>query len=449
LKEKQPIELNGEKLMDLTTIGIIGICCMLILLFLGVPIAFSMAVVGIIGIFVVAGPSQSLSQIVLISWEKGTDFVMVCIPLFVFMGQLASHTGIASDLFGFLQKWLGRLPGGLAVASVGACGAFGAVTGSSVACVATMGSIIYPEMKKYNYDSKLAAGVLASSGTLGILIPPSITFAFYGILTDTSIASLFIAGIIPGIITIFIFSFIVILRCVMNPKLAPVGPRFEWKEKFLALKGTWAPTAIFIIVVGSLYGGICTPTEASGIGAVAVILISLVKGKLDWGNFRHALWDSGIISAFVFAIIIGGYLIGRFLVITNISQELVGFVHVSSLNKVSFILCLIVLYTILGCILDVYGMLIITLPFVFPIVVNYGIDPVWFGVFIVVMTEIALITPPVGVNVFVMKNVATDVPMGTIFKGIVPFLLGEYILIVILIIFPQIATWLPLRMMGG
>jgi tripartite ATP-independent transporter DctM subunit len=309
-----------------------------------------------------------------------------------------------------------------------------------------MGSIIYPEMQKYKYDPKLATGVLSASGTLGILIPPSLAFAFYGILTDTSIAALFIAGIIPGIITICIFSGIVLIRCILNPKLGPLGPRSTWKERVVSLKGILPVAIIFLMVVGTLYGGLCTPTEASGIGATGVVLVSLFMGKLTWQNLRKALWDTGVISAFIFAIIIGGYLIARFLVVTHISQLLIDYVNFLNLNKYMFILFLIVLYTILGCILDVFGMTILTLPFVFPITLNLGIDPIWLGVFIVIMTEVALITPPVGVNVFVMRNIATDVPMGSIFKGIFPFLIGEFLVITILILFPWTATWLPQQM---
>jgi C4-dicarboxylate transporter DctM subunit len=429
--------------MDLITIGILGIGVMLFLLVMGVPIAFAMAVVGAVGTLLVAGVTQTLSQVVLIAWDKGTDFVMVCIPLFVFMGQLTSSTGIASELYDFLQKWLGRLPGGLAIASVGACGAFGAVTGSSVACVATMGSIIYPEMKKYCYDAKLATGALASSGTLGILIPPSLSFVFYGILTDTSIAALFIAGIIPGIITILLFSMIILFRCLQNPSLGPVGPRFELKEKIRSAKGVAPVLAIFLLVVGGLYGGIFTPTEASGVGAAGVIVVAAVMKRLNWTNLKRALGDTGLVSAMIFAIIIGGYLIARFLVVTNISNLLITYVNSLNLDKFTFLFFLIILYSVLGCILDVFGMVILTLPFVFPVVLDLGIDPVWFGVFVTIMTELALITPPVGVNVFVMRSIATDVPMGTIFRGVAPFFVGEYVLIFLLIIFPWMATWLP------
>lgn len=429
--------------MDPLYVGLIGIGVMLALLIIGVPIAFSMAVVGIVGTAVVVGFPQSLSQVTLVTWDKGTDFVIVCIPLFIFMGQLTATTGIAGDLYEFLQRWLGRVRGGLGVASVFACGGFGAVTGSSVACVATMGTIVYPEMKKYRYDPKLATGVLAASGTLGILIPPSLAFAFYGTLTDTSIAALFIAGILPGLLTMAMFASIVWVQCLLNPALGPKGPSFTWAEKFASLRGILPIAIIFALVIGTLYGGVCTPTEASAIGAAGVVLVSLMMGRLTWGNLRRALWETGLVSAFIFAIVVGGYLISRFLAVTQITDLLVTYVTQMNPSKLGFIGFMIVLYLVLGCILDVFGMTILTLPFIFPITTALHIDPIWLGVFIVIMTEVALITPPVGVNVFVMRGIAADVSMGQIFRGVTPFLIGEFVLIGLLIAFPQIATWLP------
>lgn len=429
--------------MDPVFVGLIGIALMLVLLVIGVPIAFAMAVVGIVGTAVVVGIPQTLSQVTLVTWDKGTDFVIVCIPLFIFMGQLTATTGIAGDLYEFLQRWLGRMRGGLGIASVFACGGFGAVTGSSVACVATMGTIVYPEMKRYKYDAKLATGVLSASGTLGILIPPSLAFAFYGTLTDTSIAALFIAGILPGLITMAIFAAIVWVQCLVKPSLGPKGPTFTWAERFASLRGVLPIAIIFALVIGTLYGGICTPTEASGIGAAGVIVVSLLMGRLTWKNLRKALWETGLVSAFIFAIVVGGYLISRFLAVTQITDLLVGYVTQLNPSKLSFIGFMIVLYLILGCILDVFGMTILTLPFIFPITTALNIDPIWLGVFIVIMTELALITPPVGVNVFVMRGIATDVPMGQIFLGVMPFIAGEFLLIGLLIAFPEIATWLP------
>ncbi|KRB70647.1 TRAP transporter large permease [Noviherbaspirillum sp. Root189] len=432
--------------MDPITIGIVGIAAMLIMLVLGVPIAFAMAVVGIGGTAAVVGVTQTMSQITLVTWDKGTDFIIVCIPLFIFMGQLTATTGIAGDLYLFLQRCLSRVRGGLGIASVLGCGGFGAVTGSSVACVATMGTIVYPEMKKYGFDPKLSTGVLAASGTLGILIPPSLAFAFYGTLTDTSIAALFIAGIVPGVLTMIVFAGIVYVQCLLRPELGPLGEKYTLREKLVAAKGIWPIAVIFLIVIGTLYGGVCTPTEASGIGATGVVLVSLLMKRLTWENFKKALSDTGMVSAFIFAIIVGGYLISRFLAVTQITDLLVSFVTEINPSKYEFIFFMIVLYLLLGAILDVFGMTILTLPFIFPITTALGIDPIWLGVFIVIMTEVALITPPVGVNVFVMRGIADDVPMGKIFQGVFPFLIGEFVIIGLIIAFPDLATWLP-RMM--
>jgi len=429
--------------MEPIAIGIVGIGVLIALLVLGVPIAFAMAVVGIGGTATVVGLPQALSQVTLVTWEKGTDFIIVCIPLFIFMGQLTATTGIAGDLYECLQRWLGRMRGGLGIASVFACGGFGAVTGSSVACVATMGTIVYPEMKRYGYDPRLATGVLAASGTLGILIPPSLAFAFYGTLTDTSIAALFVAGILPGVLTMLLFAGIVWLRCRLNPEFGPIGPRFSMAEKLVSLRGVAPIAVIFALVIGTLYGGVCTPTEASAIGATGVVLVSLATGRLTWSNLKQALHETGTVSAFIFAIIVGGYLISRFLAVTQITDLLVEFVTALDPSPVGFILFMVVLYLVLGAILDVFGMTILTLPFIFPITSALGIDPVWLGVFVVIMTEVALITPPVGVNVFVMRGIARDVPMGRIFRGVLPFLIGEFVLIALLVIFPGIATWLP------
>jgi C4-dicarboxylate transporter DctM subunit len=432
--------------MEPITVGILGIALLVVLLVAGVPIAFSMAVVGIGGTAIVVGLPQAMSQISMIAWEKGTDFIIVCIPLFVFMGQLTATTGIAGDLYDCLQKWLSRRRGGLAISSVLGCGGFGAVTGSSVACVATMGTIVYPEMKRYGYDRKLATGVLAASGTLGILIPPSLAFAFFGTLTDVSIAALFIAGIIPGLLTIAVFSAIVWLICWRRPDAGPLGAKYTWAERFSATRAVLPIAAIFLLVIGTLYGGIATPTEASGIGAAGVVVVAALMKRLTWENFKQALWETGLVSSFIFAIIVGGYLIARFLAVTQITDLLVSFVTDSGMGKYQFILFMIVMYTVLGAMLDVFGMTILTIPFIFPITQALQIDPVWLGVFVVIMTEIALITPPVGVNVFVMRGVAPDVPMGDIFRGVMPFLFGEFLIIGLIVAFPGLATWLPTMM---
>lgn len=429
--------------MDPTTTGIIGLCLMLFFIAVGVPIAFSLISVGAVGMFYVAGIGPTLAQIGMIAWDKGSSFVILCVPLYILMGQLVFHTGIAADLYDFVQKWLGRLPGGLAIASVFACAGFGALTGSSLAAVATMGAIVMPEMKKYRYDDRLSTGVLSASGTLGILIPPSIIFVFYGVMTETSIADLFIAGIVPGIITAVFYSTSIYVRCLINPRIGPVGPAFSWKERFTSLKKVTPVVAIFLLVIGGIYGGVFTPTEASGIGVTGVIIVSLLMGKLTWGSFRQSLLDTGVSSAMIFAILIGGYLFSRFLALTEITANMINWIQSLQLNNHLFILCIMLFFALLGCVLDVFGMLILTLPFVFPIVIHLGFDPVWFGVFAVIMAEIALVTPPIGVNVFIMKNIAPEVAIEDIFRGIMPFILCDFTLVLLLIAFPQLALWLP------
>jgi len=429
--------------MDPLTTGILGLILMLLMIAIGVPIAFSLVVMGAAGMCYVTGIGPTLAQISMIAWDKGNSFVILCVPLYILMGQLVFHTGIATDLYDFVQKWLGRLPGGLAIASVFACAGFGAVTGSSLAAVATMGAIVMPEMKKYHYSDRLATGVLSASGTLGILIPPSIIFVFYGIMTDTSIGDLFIAGIVPGIITAIFYSMNVYIQCLINPEIGPVGPAYSWKERVSSLKKVTPVVIIFVIVIGGIYGGVFSPTEASGIGVTGVLLVTLVMRRLTWEKFKQSLLDTGVTSAMIFAILIGGYLFSRFLALTEITINLINYIQSLQLNHYLFMLCVMLFFTLLGCVLDVFGMLILTLPFLFPIILQLGYDPVWFGVFTVITAEIALVTPPIGVNVFIMKNLAPEVAIEDIFKGILPFLICDFTLIVLLIFFPQIALWLP------
>ena len=429
--------------MDPITTGILGLILMLFLIAIGVPIAFSLVAVGAAGMFYVTGIGPTLAQISMIAWDKGSSFVILCVPLYILMGQLVFHTGIATDLYDFVQKWLGRLPGGLAIASVFACAGFGAVTGSSLAAVATMGAIVMPEMKKYKYSDRLATGVLSASGTLGILIPPSIIFVFYGIMTDTSIAALFIAGIVPGIITAVLYSMNVYIRCLINPQIGPVGPAYSWKERVFSLKKVTPVVIIFLVVIGGIYGGVFSPTEASGIGVTGVLLVTIIMGRLTWEKFKQSLLDTGVTSAMIFAILIGGYLFSRFLALTEVTTNLINYIQGLQLDNYLFMLCVMLFFALLGCVLDVFGMLILTLPFLFPIVLQLGYDPVWFGVFAVIMAEIALVTPPIGVNVFIMKNLAPEVAIEDIFKGIMPFLICDFLLVVLLIFFPQIALWLP------
>jgi C4-dicarboxylate transporter DctM subunit len=424
-------------------IGVLGVALMAVLIVFGIPIAFAMGAAGGIGLYILEGPSAALAHLALIPWAEGRSFVLVTIPLFILMGQLVFHTGLATELFAAVRTWIGWVPGGMAVASVLACGAFGAVTGSSLATVATMGSIVMPEMARFSYDRKLATGVLAASGTLGILIPPSIIFIFYGVMTETSIGALFIAGIVPGLLTAGVFSGIILVRCILNPSLGPAGPRTTWTERFRS-SGRLLPLAgLFLLVVGGIYAGIFTPTESAGTGCLGVLLMALLTGKLDRAGIRRALTETVQVTAMIFAVIVGGYLVARFLALTGITSAVVGFLLGMNLSRVAFLSVLVLLFIAMGAMLDVFGMLVLTIPFVMPIVLELGIDPIWFGVFSVVMAELALVTPPIGANVFVMNRVATEVPMEDIFRGVLPFVAGVLVVVILLILFPGIALWLP------
>ena len=432
--------------MDLILIGILGVVFLLVLLAFGVPIAFAMAFTGVVGLWVVEGPSPTMAHAALIPWEHGRDFIFVAVPLFVLMGQLFYHAGLASDLYEGLRKWVGRVPGGMAISSVLACGGFGAVTGSSIATVATMGTIVMPEMRRFKYDSRLATGALAASGTLGILIPPSLIFIFYGVMSETSIGALFIAGIIPGVITALMFSSIILIRCLLNPALGPKGPPASWRERMTAVGRLGPVTGLFFLIIGGIYAGIFTPTEAAGVGCAGVLVVALLQRKLSWKAMGDALKGTTLISAMIFAIIVGGYMVARFLAVTGLTNALVDIIIAAEFGRVGFLILLILLYFVLGAMLDVFGMLVLTIPFILPVVNELGIDPVWFGVFIVIMAELALITPPIGANVFVMRRVAPDVPMEEIFRGVFPFVIGELVVLTLLIMFPDLALWLVYRM---
>ncbi|MDH3733264.1 MAG: TRAP transporter large permease, partial [Gemmatimonadota bacterium] len=410
--------------MALTAVGLIAIGALLLLLAIGVPIALAMAAVGVAGIWVLEGASAAMAHVALVSWTEGQSFVLVTIPLFVLMGQLVFHTGLASDLYATVHKWIGRVPGGIAITSVLACGAFGAVTGSSIATVATMGSIVMPEMRRYKYDPTLATGALAASGTLGILIPPSLIFIFYGVMTETSIGALFMAGVVPGVLVAGTFSLIIWVRCLIRPELGPPGPRVGWNERFRSLSGLVPILGLFVLVIGGIYAGLFTPTEAAGVGCAGVLVVAGVMRKLTREGVSKALEGSALVSAMIFAIIVGGYLMARLVAVTGLTELLVEQMIALELGRIPFLLLLVLLYLVLGAFLDVFGMLVLTIPFIVPVLNQIGIDLIWFGVFAVMMTELALVTPPIGANVFVMRRVAPDVPMGAIFRGVFPFVLG-------------------------
>ncbi len=429
--------------MEPIYIGYIALAALLGLLALGIPISWSVGIIGVLGSFYLNGVNQTASQIVLTVWENGTLFVFIVLPLFLLMGQLSFHTGIANDLYDCIHKWFGHLPGGLAVAAVIANAIYGAVTGNSVAAVATMGPMVMPQFRKYKYNLSLATGTLASAGTLAVLVPPSTLLTIYGLWTETSIGELFTAGIIPCILIAFAYCLVLMIWCIVKPEMGPKGPVYSWSERISSLKQLLPTMVVMFMVLGGIYGGIVTPAEASGIGVAGVMIVAGLTGRLTKkavvDSFRAAATTSGM----VFTILITGIVFSRFLVQTQVTSSILEWISAMQLSKVHVLMAILVFYFILGTALDTFGMLILSLPFVMPIVDAYNIDKVWFGVFVGVMVELAAVSPPVGITVAVMRAVAPDVSTTDIFKGCYPFLILTLLLGVALIVWPDIALWLP------
>jgi C4-dicarboxylate transporter, DctM subunit len=429
--------------MDPTTVGLLAFVGMMVLIVVGVPIGFAMLATASAGFFIVGRPNFAETQLSLTFIDQGTSFVFVAVPLYFLMGQLVQRTNIATDLYECIYRWLGRLPGGLAISSVVACAGFGAVSGGSVTAVATMAPMCIPAMRRYRYDDALATGSISAAATLGILIPPSIIMVGYGILTETSIGALFIAGIVPGILMTIGYAATIIIRCIINPELGPIGEKFTMREKMVSLTKVFPVFLTFIIVIGGIYGGIFTPTEAAGIGVLSLIIIALAMRRLNITNFREALLKSVHTSAMIFVIIIGGHMMGKFVVLTGLTTGVVDWIDAAGYSPLMVMLMISLLFIVLGMVLDVWGMLILTIPFTLPIITNLGYDPVWFGVYAVIMAELALITPPVGINVYVMAKMAPDVPLVRIFRGVAPFFIFTLFLVAVITLFPDIVMWLP------
>ncbi|MCF8475576.1 MAG: TRAP transporter large permease [Pseudolabrys sp.] len=429
--------------MDPIWIGISGLAGLLALIALGIPIAISLLSVGAIGLIVMGGSVFAETQLILNLWDEGTNFALTAIPLYLLMGQFVFRTGLATDLYDCIYKWVGRMPGGLAIASVIASAGFGAVSGGSASSVVTLGPMCMPEMRKFKYDGALAAGSIASAGTLGILIPPSIFMVAYGLWTETSIGALFIAGIVPGLIMTLAFSALVYLRCLYNPKLGPVGETFPMDVKVRSLLRLLPVLLIFGVIIGGIYGGVFDPTEAAAIGVVGVLIVAGSMGRLSMTAIKEALWGTSRTSVMIFMILLGGHVVSRFLVLTEITSNLVDGITTMQLSSVGLIACFTLMYIVLGMVLDIWAMLILTVPFVFPVIVAHGIDAVWFGVYLIVMCELAAITPPIGLNVYIMARVAPEVPVGRIFRGVMPFFFTALAVLALLVAFPDIVTWLP------
>ena len=429
--------------MDPTLTGILGICSLFFLLATGMHIGLAMLVTGFLGYWLMMGIPAALALLNLVPYSVASSYTLTVIPLFVLMGQFASVSGISRDIYKAVYSWFGGLPGGLAMATVVGCAGFGAVCGSSLATGVTMGIVALPEMKKYGYDDRLATGCVAAGGTLGILIPPSLGFAIYGILTEQSIGKLFMAGILPGIVLTGFFIVAIWIQCRIRPSMGPRAPRISFKDKVVALSGVWGLLVLFVLVMGGIYLGVFTPTEAAGVGAFGAFLISLFRGKLSFANIKESLLATGKTTAMIFLIIIGAEFLSKFLGVTMLPMALADYVGGLSLNKYVILALILLVYLILGCLMDCVAIMILTTPIIFPVIIALGFDPIWYGVIMVVVLEAGFITPPVGLNVFVIKGVSGGVELSTIFRGIFPFLGGCLAILILLTVFPGIALFLP------
>lgn len=429
--------------MSPVTVGIIGIFFLFLLLALRMQIGFSMAVVGFLGYALLGSLKPSFTVLGFEPFKIGVQYSLTVIPLFILMGQFANYSKMGSEIYQTVYRWVGFLPGGLSMATVVACGGFAAISGSSLAAAATMGMVALPEMKRFKYDDALATGCVAAGGTLGILIPPSTVMIIYAILTEQPIETLFIAGILPGVVLCGLFVLTVYVMAKLRPEFGPPGPKFTMKERVYSLKDTWSILLLFFIVIGGLYTGWFTPTEAAGVGAFGALAITLVKRRLTWSNLTESLSQTTKTTAMVFLILIGAHIFGYFLTLSEIPEQLSILATEAGLNRYVILSLIIVMYIVLGCFMEGLAIMVLTIPIIYPMVLDMGFDPIWFGVMITLVMEMSLITPPVGINVFIISGISKDVPMYTIFRGILPFWFAILVCIIILMILPQIALFLP------
>jgi C4-dicarboxylate transporter DctM subunit len=435
--------------MDSTTLlAVLIVCFMFLLLAVGMPIGFAMGLSAFVGTLLLIDGQAALALLGQTAYDTAVTYNLSVVPMFVLMGYLAGEAKLSEALYRACNAWLGHRRGGLALATIGGCGAFAAICGSSLATAATMAQIALPEMRRYNYDDRLATGSVAAGGTIGILIPPSVIMVIYGLLTETSISRLFLAGFLPGVLTVAGFMLAIAVVTRLDPRLGPPALRASARDRLRALRNVWGPAVLFLLVIGGLYFGVFSPTEAASIGAVGALLLGLLKGSLDRQGIARSLLETVKTTAMIFTILIGAILFNNFLILAAMPSLVSGWITGLALGKTAILLVIIGMYFILGCLLDSLAMILLTIPIVFPIIQALGYDPVWFGIIIVMVVELGLITPPIGMNVFVIKGIARDVPLETIFRGVTPFIVAQIVLLLILIAFPQIALWLPSTMSG-
>jgi tripartite ATP-independent transporter DctM subunit len=432
--------------MSSDVVAVIGFLLLFVLILLRVPIGMAMGLVGVGGFAYLSGGGPALKIVGHTSMRTVTDFNFAIVPLFLLMGSFATTSGMSRELFRAGNAFLGQMRGGLGIATIAACGGFAAICGSSVATAATFSRVAYPEMRAYGYPQSFATGVIAAGGTLGIMIPPSTVFAVYGLITEQDIGKLFIAGVVPGILAMGMYMLTITVIGMVRPGYLPPGKRVSWKERGESLREIWATLLLFAFVIGGIYGGLFTATEAAGMGAAGAFIIGIVRGRLSRKDIRRSLLDTTRVTAAIFTILIGALLFGYFLTITQTPQKVTEFLTNLGIGRYGVLALIMLMYLVLGCLMDALAMIILTVPIIFPVIKELGFDPIWFGVIIVMTVELGLIHPPVGMNIFVIKSVVEDVKISTIFYGVLPFILTDILRLILLIAFPIIALWLPSRM---
>jgi len=425
------------------TESLIGFGILLALVFIRIPLAVAMSVVGVVGFDLLVNWTAALSMVSQIAFDTGLAYGLSVVPLFLLMGNFVTEAGLSNELYRASNAFLGHRRGGLAMATVVACGGFSAVCGSSMATAATMAGVAMPSMRKFGYSDSLAAGCIAAGGTLGILIPPSVILIIYGILTESDIGQLFAAGIVPGFLGILCYLAAVRATTRLDPKAGPPGERMPWSERFEALLGVWGIVVLFIIVMGGIYTGIFTPTEAAGIGAFGAFLFALFKGRLTVDKTLKILISAVRTTAMIFAVLIGATLFANFINLAGLPDALTDWAQQFRDTPFLVVLLVVVIYLILGCVLESLSMILLTVPVFYPMMESLGFDLIWFGIVVVVVTEISLITPPIGLNVFVLKAVLPDVTTKTIFKGVTPFWVADIVRLLLIILIPAISLYLP------
>jgi C4-dicarboxylate transporter, DctM subunit len=432
--------MNGD------LVALIGFLALFALMLLRVPVGMAMGLVGVAGFGYLSGSGPALKIVGHTSMRTVTDWNFAVVPLFLLMGSFATTSGMSRELFRAANAFLGHLRGGLGIATIAACGGFAAICGSSVATAATFSRVAYPEMRRFGYPQSFATGVIAAGGTLGIMIPPSTVLAVYGLITEQDIGKLFVAGIVPGLIAVLMYMATITMIGYVRPGFLPAGKRAPWGERLVAMRDIWATLLLFLFVIGGIYGGLFTATEAAGMGAGGAFLLGIARRRLSRQDILRSLLEATRTTAAVFTVLIGAILFGYFLTITQTPQKVTEFLTGLGLGRYGVLALIMLMYLVLGCLMDALAMIILTVPIIFPVIKELGFDPIWFGVIIVMTVELGLIHPPVGMNIFVIKSVVEDAKIATIFYGVLPFIMTDILRLVLLIALPGLALWLPGKM---